>query len=443
MNDLFLHKCNIFLLLIAFLFVPIKGNSQEQRKMIIVSYHRFTPLLSSFAEAKMKDNIDCFVLSIDTGANFQTIKHRIDSIYSIFPADFLLLVGDYQHIPSFHVEEGLSDIHYTFEQGNTSVPRMAVGRFSVEKEQDLRTMINRSINRKALSKHVVGIASEETSELTMKCDYEQVRIMNNTMLANGFLTSSELFEGSQGGNDGSGNPTYGDVLDALNSGATWVNYAGYGSYEGWNTALFENHHIDSLNDDIELPIIASASCLGGHFAGRTCFAEKWMRSTKNGNPIGATAVIMPSSLADWDAVLSAMSEVSRHISLDSNYRLGDLYLLGYNYIINEMLRKKDAYCWVLFGDPSLRIFPKEEDETKLTETAINDVSFAFPNPASSTLVISQRGHFYLYDISGKEILNQNINSENYNLDISNIPSGMYILSLEKDNRKYVQKIIVK
>jgi hypothetical protein len=423
----------------------LKGNSQNQetRKMIVASYHSFTPLLSPFTEAKNRDNMDCFILSIDSGTNFQTIKQKIDSVYTIFPADFLLLIGDYQHIPSFHVEEGLSDIHYTFENESLPVPRMAVGRFSVENEQDLQTMINRSITRKPSSKHVVGIASQEISELTQLYDYEQIRIMGNTMLENSFLKSSELFDGSQGGNDKDGNPTYKDILEVLNTGTTCVNYAGYGSYEGWNTGSFENHHIDSLNDNIELPIIISASCLGGHFANRTCFAEKWMRSAKNGNPIGAAAVIMPSSLADWDASLSAMIIMSQNISIDSNHRLGDLYLSGYHHIIHEMQRPKDAYCWVLFGDPSLWIFFKEnENETNLTQIETSNSSFAFPNPASSVLTISKDGHFYMYDIFGKKVLYQYINFPNYNLDIADIPAGMYIISLENNNRKYIQKLIV-
>lgn len=440
----FSDKKTTYCILIFCCLFSLKGSSQNQhtRKMIIASYHSFTHLLSPFIEEKSKDNIDCVVFSIDSGFDFQTIKQRIDSIYTIFPADFLLLIGDYQHIPAFHIEEGLSDIHYAFENEKIPAPRMAVGRFSVENEQDLQTMINRSIARKPSSMHVVGIASQEISELTQKYDYEQVRIMGNTMLENGFLKVSELFDGSQGGNDKNGNPTYKDIIEILNAGATWVNYAGYGSYEGWNTGSFENHHIDSLNDNIELPIIVSASCLGGYFANRTCFAEKWMRGTKNGNPTGALAVIMSSSLADWDASLLAIVEISQHISADDNYRLGDLYLSGYNFIMNEMNRKKDAYCWVLFGDPSLWIFSKE-NETNLTEIKISNSSFVFPNPASSSLSISQEGHLYIYDISGKEILYQQINSSNYNLDITNIPAGMYVISLENENGKQVQKLIVK
>lgn len=439
-----MQKKTLYSILIFLPLIPLKNYSQNQetRKMIIASYHSFTPLLSSFTEAKNKDNIDCYILSTDSGSNFQALKQQIDSVYTIFPADFLLLIGDYQHIPSFHIEEGLSDIYYTFENENIPVPRMAVGRFSVENEQDLQTMINRSITRKPSSKHVAGIASLEISELTQMYDYEQIRIMGNTMLENGFLKSSELFDGSQGGNDKDGNPTYKDILSVLNTGTTWVNYAGYGSYEGWHTGSFENHHIDSLNDNIELPIIISASCLGGHFANRTCFAEKWMRSTKDRNPIGATAVIMPSSLADWDASLSAMIIMTQNISIDNNHRLGDLYLLGYNHIINEMQRSKDAYCWVLFGDPSLWIFSKE-NETKSTQIEIINPFFVFPNPASSVLTISKDGHFYMYDIFGKKILYRYFNSPNYNLDITDIPAGMYIISLENNNQRYVQKLIVK
>ncbi|MDR0367674.1 MAG: C25 family cysteine peptidase [Bacteroidales bacterium] len=418
------------------------GQNRETKKMIIVSYHSFTPLLSSFIEFKNKDNIDCFTISIDSGSTFQHIKQKIDSVYSFFSADFLLLVGDHQHIPSYRVDEGLSDIHYTFADKNTDTPRMAVGRFSVENEQDLHTIIERNIHRKPSSFHVAGIASQEISELTLKYDYQQIRTMGNAFVEKGFSILSELFDGSQGGGDKDNNPTYKDIIATLNSGTTWVNYAGYGSYDGWNTGSFESTHLDSLNPNIELPIIVSASCLNGHFADRSCFAEKWIRHTKNGKPVGAIAVFMPSSFADWDATLSAMITIGNNIpNIDGNCRLGDLYLIGYNHIIHEMQRKKDAYCLILFGDPSMWIYAKESN-FPVEEKEINHSLFAFPNPALSSLALLREGNLFIYTMEGKLVKNQYV-SPMQKINLTDISSGMYVLILYRDNRKFIQKLIIK
>jgi hypothetical protein len=410
--------------------------------MIIASYHSFIPHLSPYMEAKALDNIDCKIISIDTLDDFKVIKEKIDRVYIDFPADYLLLVGDFEHIPAFIMEEGLSDMHYTFKDENAIVPRMLVGRFSVETAQDLQTMISRSITRKPSSGHFIGIASNEASELTKKKDYEQVRLIEQLLLGKGFSHISEFFDGSQSGLDKEGNPVYGDVISALQTGATWLNYVGYGYYEGWNTSGFESKHIDSLADNVELAVIVAASCLGGHFAHRECFAEKWLRATKNGNPTGATAVITSSSLADWDATLSAIIVMSQNMpDKNTNCRLGRLYLHGYNHIVNDMQRFKDACCWVLFGDPSLWIYssPKNTIKQKASSTVLADV---YPNPTSSFLHISPNGTVRLYDITGKLLLEKYFSEKNNILNLTTFSSGIYFLSIQTNNEMITHKVII-
>ncbi|MDR1878924.1 MAG: C25 family cysteine peptidase [Bacteroidales bacterium] len=428
------------------LFLPLFGISQTDNplneKMLIVSHHSFIPFLSEFTKAKEKDNIDCLIISVDSTDDFNSIKDRIDTRYADgFHADFLLLVGDFEHVPACKIDEGLSDMYYTLENENDPVPRMIAGRFPAKTEQELKTMIDRSINHRVCSRHVLGIASEEKSELTQKRDYEQLRSMGETLLSKGFSQASECFDGSQSGNDKDGNPTAEDILDLLDQGITWINYAGYGSYDGWNTSGFESRHIPRLNNSEELPIIVSASCLGGHFANRECFAEQWLRSSKDGNPTGARAVIMSSLLSDWDATLSAMSVVNDNMpSVDSNCRLADLYRLGYLHIVRTMLRPKEAYCWVLFGDPSIRIYPSSSANAVENKTLPEKRPLAYPNPASSQLHISTDGMLRLYDVHGRTVYEKQSTDVNNTIDVSRLSQGVYFLTIE--NKAGYQQIII-
>jgi hypothetical protein len=430
-------------------FLPLSNHAQpsanNKEKMIIVSHVLFTPYLSRFIEAKKEDNIECRLITVDSTDDFSSIKNKIVALYTEFNADFLLLVGDFEHIPAYRVDEGLSDIHYTFENENNPIPRMIAGRFSVKTEQDVQTMIDRSINRlHNPSRHVVGIASETKSEHTQKQDYEQIRLMGKSLQSKGFAVVSELFDGSQGGEDKDGNPTCTDVINLLHAGVTWINYAGYGSYDGWKTSGFESRYIDSLTNSNELPIIVSASCLGGHFANRECFAEKWLRSTQNGNPTGAVAVIMSSSLTDWDATLSAMSLISETMpAVDSNYRLGYLYRKGYLHIVSEMQRPKDAYCWILFGDPSLWVYPPVPVAIPVDKIGMRSSSFVYPNPASSTVWITLAGVATLYDIQGKAVYSGYLPNEKNQLDISWFNSGLYMLVVTTNGKTRVEKLHIK
>ena len=435
----------LFLYLLTYAIGNCQAQNDNRQYMIIVSPHEYISELNPFVEAKSHDFIDCYLIGIDSGETFNSIKLKIDKAYNQIFADYLLLVGDFEHLPAYIMNEGLSDIHYTFENENNTVPRMAVGRFSIESRQDLQTMINRSISRKPFSGHIIGIASQEISELTQMSDYEQIRQMGNVLQTKGFTSISELFDGSQGGVDKVGNPTYTDVLEILNQGSSWLNYAGYGSYEGWNTSGFEMKYIDSLHDNIELPIIVSASCLGGHFAGRTCFAEQWMRASKNGNPIGATAVIMSSSLTDWDATLSAMLIMAENMpNSGNNCRLGDLYLQAYSYIVEQMHRPKDAACWILFGDPSLWIFPPANNS--ITSISVSSLKI-YPNPAHDIISVDIQDlnntiSYQLFDIQGKKIEQGILEKENSFINIHNLANGIYFIRFTDGKQLYkIEKII--
>ena len=435
----------LFLYLLTYAIGNCQAQNDNRQYMIIVSPHEYISELSPFVEAKSHDFIDCYLIGIDSGETFNSIKLKIDKAYNQIFADYLLLVGDFEHLPAYIMNEGLSDIHYTFENENNTVPRMAVGRFSVENKQDLQTMINKSIFRKPFSGHLIGIASQEISELTQMSDYEQIRQMENSLQSKGFTSISELFDGSQGGVDKVGNPTYTDVLEALNQGSSWLNYAGYGSYEGWNTSGFEMKYIDSLHDNIELPIIVSASCLGGHFAGRTCFAEQWMRASKNGNPTGATAVIMSSSLTDWDATLSAMLIMAQNMpNSGNNCRLGNLYLQAYSHIVEQMHRPKDAACWILFGDPSLWIFPPANNS--IASISVSSLKI-YPNPAHDIISVDIQDlnniiSYQLFDIQGKKIEQGILEKENSFINIHNLDNGIYFIRFTDGKQLYkIEKII--
>ena len=418
---------SFFLLLPQFLF------SQQREKMLIVSPDLFLAQLNGYIVEKEADMVDCQLVIVDSGESFQAIKQKIATAYSAFKADFLLLIGDFEHIPAYPLDEGLSDMQYGILSENAE-PEMIVGRFSVENQVHLQTMIQRSLDYKNCSKTVLGIASKQRSELTQLTDFEQVRKMNALLENKGFHIKAELFEGVN-----EINPQ--EVINVLNQGVTWVNYAGYGSYQGWNTSGFSSQHIDSLSNSGELPIIFSAACLNGYFAQRECFAEKWLRAASNGNPTGARAVVMSSLLTDWDAVLIGMLQLCENVpASDNNCRLGTLYRQAYLHITNELQRKKEAQCWLLFGDPSMWIFPPAKTEIK--EIPIPQSDFLYPNPAKNILTFTLKGKLQLFDLKGNLLQEIIIESDNELLTIKALQTGIYIAILYGENTVRVQKLII-
>jgi len=81
----------------------------------------------------------------------------------------------------------------------------------------------------------------------------------------------------------------------------------------------------------------------------------------------------------------------------------------------------------------------EKTELKIT---------VYPNPFSNVIKIASNKQdrilgktLRLYDVTGKLFKTQTIQSQNTILNVSNLPSGMYILRIEDDSESFVYKII--
>ena len=71
----------------------------------------------------------------------------------------------------------------------------------------------------------------------------------------------------------------------------------------------------------------------------------------------------------------------------------------------------------------------------------------YPNPVSETLNIEIQSfndlRFHLFDIYGRQVeVSPNINSSRTTIDMSQLASGVYFLSIEKEGEMVTRKIIV-
>ena len=79
------------------------------------------------------------------------------------------------------------------------------------------------------------------------------------------------------------------------------------------------------------------------------------------------------------------------------------------------------------------------------ETTTENPVAVYPNPVRDlcTIQAPQRGFIRMLDLSGKEILSENMQHTTHTIDLSKRSPGMYILSLQLNDRVYQQKIIKK
>ena len=241
---------------------------EEVISYLIVCYEDFFHLIDNFIFFKEKEGLVVHTIMVSKNESRDSIQEKIKRFYQSHQPTYLLLIGDDEYIPSYRLNEGLSDVPYALLEGDDDFPEMIVGRLSVGNVDDLQCQIRKLLMRDKLqfSKKAIGIASDNVSPISEKYDWEYMRHIRTCLLNKGYSAVEELYDGSQGEADAIGNPSEKDIIDLVNRGVSIINYLGYGSYDRWGTGSFTTASIEKLQNTTEYPIVISAACLNGHFA---------------------------------------------------------------------------------------------------------------------------------------------------------------------------------
>jgi len=282
----------------------------EYGRMLVISYPGFMEAIQPFVDWKNSMGIRTELVDVTTiGATAAAIKTFVDNYYTTNGLTFLLLVGDGPQIPTITTGNvgGPSDNAYGYLVGDDHYPDIFVGRFSAENVEHVNTMVQRTLEYEKepltttewLDKGF-GIASDQGPGDDNEMDFEHMQNIRTDLIGYTFSSIGELYDGSQGGEDQSGNPTPTSVSAEVNAGRSIINYVGHGSDNSWGTTGFSNTNVNSLTNNHMWPFIFSVACVNGNFIGGTCFAEAWLRAKNTNGLTGAVATLMSTINQSWD-----------------------------------------------------------------------------------------------------------------------------------------------
>ena len=340
---------------------------EEAGKMLIISYPDFMYSMQPLVEWRIKTGHPTEMVDVTTIGGSAQIKSFIADYYNLQGLTYVLLVGDESQVPTSY-SNGDSDNDYSYIVGSDHYPELFIGRFSAENVDDVITQVTRTVdyektpfNGSDWHSHNIGIGSDQGPGDDNEYDYTHIRNLQIVLEAFTYTESAELFDGNQGGNDASGNPTPSMVAAEIEDGSSLINYVGHGSTTSWGTTGFSNSDVNNLTNTNLLPYIFSVACVNGNFVGNTCFAEAWMRATHDNQPSGAVAVIMSTINQDWNEPMEgqdAMNDILGEVYPDNIKRtFGGV-------TFNGMMQMMDSYgnssfdmadTWTIFGDPALNI----------------------------------------------------------------------------------------
>ncbi len=354
---------------------------ESQGKMLIIAHDAFASAMQPFVAWKMQCGIPTELVNYSELGSIAEITNRIRDEYYSNNLRYAVLVGDIEQIPSPVRSGGKSDPSYGYVEGDDAYAEVQIGRFSAESIEDVQTQVQRILAYEQASEgshfsRVIGIGSQEGPGDDNEMDFEHIRGMHADLMGYSYSNAAEFFEGSQGGNDASGDPSAEQLAESLYEGAGLVLYTGHGSSQSFGTTGFSNADIANLSNTGKLPLIWSVACVNGEFDNGNCFAETWMRHAVNGQPAGATSVLMSSINQSWDPPMCAQDEmvdVLAELNAANGIRTyGGISLSGCMQMNDEYGSAGDEMTdtWHIFGDPSLLV----RTQTPLAMTVSHDSS---------------------------------------------------------------------
>lgn len=370
---------------------------EEYGNILVISYNSFMPAMQPYVNWKRSIGFPTKMVSIDSiGNNPAQIKQYISDYYNANGLTFVLLVGDNAQVKTYQGSGvgGASDNYYGYLVGNDHYIDVFIGRFSAETVDQVNTQVQRTIDYEKNPQFrsdnwltsVIGIGSDQGPGDDGEYDYQHIRNQQTQLLAYTYTWNFELFDGSQGGNDLPGNPGPGDVTNAVNDGASLILYCGHGSMTSWGTTGFSNSNMSSLTNQGKLPFIWSVACVNGQFMNGTCFAEAWLRASKNNQPTGAIAFFGSTINQSWNSPMDAEDEMTDILaeSYPDNIKrtFAGLSLNGCMKMIDDYGGDGEnmADTWTVFGDPSIMVRTKNPDTLLVTHPS------ALPLGTTSLLV---------------------------------------------------------
>ena len=362
-------------------------------RMLIICKDTYQSAMPDFIAWKREKGIETEMVLLSaigtTAANVQTYITNYFNNHSDLA--YILLVGDGGDVPSnisgSSWEPETSDNQYAYLVGNDHYADVFIGRFSGQTVADIQNMVRKVIL------------------------YEKELTTSATWLSNAYGSASNEGGGSSGHNQGHGNESdmthmgyiqtdletygytvtrvnqtssYGTLSDvsatssAFNAGVGLACYIGHGDTQEWASTGYTNSHVNALTNENKLPFILSVACVNGDFNGKTCFAEAWLRASKNGNPTGALAFLGSTINQDWEPPMTAQDEMVDIIteSLQNNIKrtIGGISFNGYFRMIQDHTGSYGsgndgagmADTWTIFGDPSTMFRSKTPQEMTIS-----------------------------------------------------------------------------
>lgn len=336
--------------------------------ILVICTERDSAAIQPYIQWKKEKGYEVYMELVPTGTNVANlVQDQYNANNNIL---YVLLVGDWTDIKS-NLLTGVypMDPQLGCVVGTDTHADICIGRFSANDPDDVTVQVNKVIAYERdpepgaeWYKNAIGIASSQGPGDDDELDYEHNDII--------FTNKLDPFTYDQY------TPIYDPsanilmVQNAVEAGASVINYTGHGSPTSWGTSGFSNSNVNQLTNGDMLPVIVSVACNNGDFHTGECFAEAWAKKENGGSIMFLGATISQ----PWDPPMRGQDYFMDLMTGGYDYAqypgqngistfegrttIGSFVFNGLTLMIVESAGDDDlrtAKTWTMFGDPSLQV----------------------------------------------------------------------------------------
>ena len=306
--------------------------------------------LQEFVDHKSALGFDVTLVDSGTaGGSKDNIRSYIQDAVRNWPVppEYVLLVGDTQHIDCFTGIGGSSaatDLNFAMVSPFDYFPDVFIGRFSVTSNTHLSNLVQKILVMESTShKSAVFMASEDNYWIS---EGTHNYVINNFLNGNGW-SSDKLYCHTY-------NAQTWQVRNSFNSGRSLGIYSGHGSTTYWaDGPHFDKGDVQGLTNSI-YPVVMSFACYTGDYDYSECFAETWTREQR-----GAALFWGSSVTSYWDEDDVLEKKVVEGWYGNGLERFGEMGDYGkyelYQYLGGSSTARRYYEMYNVLGDPSMKV----------------------------------------------------------------------------------------
>ena len=341
-------------------YVPTTRDNADVGRYLIITHPKFANTIQQFADYKRNIGYEVDVVSTgDSGVTANQVKDSIVSHYMVpyYRPDFVLLVGDHQHIPAANgdptmtdIDNPITDLPYSLLVGGDKYADVFLGRWSVTDTSQLKTIINKTISMEmklpTYDKKAKFIAGDDSRNYVRKSfEKSHDAVVEDYFNPNGY-SCQKLYQEDDN-----------TVQNALNDNPLLYIYSGHGSTISWSGGTFTmDSPLINGSNHYTYPISIAFACQTGNFAYTNCIGEQWIRKRQGGVCYIGCSV---NSKTNTDEVLE--KKMLGAIYFNNNH-IGSIFALGIKEFKKSFVwwagaKTKERYmkAYNLLGDPSFNV----------------------------------------------------------------------------------------